>query len=202
MPVDDSKDNPDAGATSAPQEAIIASTRTWLEKAVIGLNLCPFAKPAYASGRIRFAVSTATSEQALLADLERELEKLAEAAADGLETTLLIHPHVLNDFYDYNDFLEIADAAVTALELEGIIQVASFHPDYQFAGTDADDVANFSNRSPYPMLHLLREDSVERAVEAYPDTDAIYRRNIETLRRIGLEGWKALGLENGKKPGR
>jgi hypothetical protein len=184
----------------AINDAVIAATRQWLEKAVIGLNLCPFAKPAYASGRIRFCVSEAASEQALLADLERELEKLAEAPADGLETTLLIHPLVLNDFYDYNDFLEIADDAVTALDLEGIIQVASFHPDYQFADTTADDAGNLTNRSPYPMLHLLREDSVARAVEAHPDTDAIYLRNIETMRRLGMEGWQALGLEAGKKP--
>ena len=186
---------PDDSKPGGEQSAqIIASTRLWLEKAVIGLNLCPFAKPAYASGRIRFALSSARSEQALLADLEGELETLAEAHPEGVETTLLIHPYVFQDFLDYNDFLDVADAALTALDLEGIIQVASFHPDYRFAGTEADDISNYSNRSPYPMLHLLREDSVERAVEAHPDTDAIYQRNIETLRRIGPEGWRALGL--------
>ncbi len=191
----------DGSTDDTKTETVIAETRHWLEKAVIGLNLCPFAKPAHASGRIRFCVSEATSEQALLADLERELEKLAEAPGDGLETTLLIHPLVLNDFYDYNDFLEIADEAVTALDLEGIIQVASFHPDYQFADTTANDAGNLTNRSPYPMLHLLREDSVARAVEAHPDTDAIYLRNIDTMRRIGPEGWKALGLKPGKQSG-
>jgi len=190
-------------ADSTEQDAdIIAATRTWLEKAVIGLNLCPFAKPAHAAGRIRYAVSKATTEQTLLADLERELETLAEASPAGMETTLLIHPHVLGDFYDFNDFLEVAEATVTALDLEGIIQVASFHPHYQFADTAPGDISNFTNRSPYPMLHLLREDSIERAVQSHPDTDAIYRRNIETLRKLGREGWDALGLGPEKPPKR
>ena len=193
MQAGDSQKKPD------DDETIIAATRTWLEKAVIGLNLCPFAGPAYAAGRIRYVVSSATSEQALLVDLERELEKLAEADPVRLETTLLIHPQVLEDFYDYNDFLDIAEAAVTALELEGQIQVASFHPRYQFADSAPDDISNYSNRSPYPTLHLLREDSVERAVKAHPDTDAIYQRNIETLRQLGRTGWDALGLTPGKK---
>jgi hypothetical protein len=174
---------------------IIAETRNWLEKAVIGLNLCPFAKPAYAADRIRYTVSAARSEQALLADLERELETLAEAPPSGLETTLLIHPYVLGDFLDYNDFLEVADAAVTALDLEGIIQVASFHPDYQFADTAPEDIGNFTNRAPYPTLHLLREDSIERAIESHPDTDGIFERNIETMRKLGRAGWDALGLK-------
>lgn len=185
---------------SAQKDAgIIAATRTWLEKAVIGLNLCPFAKPAYAAGRIRYVVSSATSEQSLLVDLERELETLAEANPERMETTLLIHPYVLGDFYDFNDFLQIAETAITALELEGIIQVASFHPRYQFADTEPGDIGNFTNRSPYPVLHLLREDSIERAVQSHPDTDAIYQRNIATLRKLGPEGWDALGLGAEKK---
>ncbi len=193
------KDSPISGDDAG---RVIAATRAWLEKAVIGLNLCPFARPAYAGDRIRYAVSAATSEQALLADLERELETLAEASPTGIETTLLIHPQVLGDFLDYNDFLEVAEAAIIALDLEGIIQVASFHPDYQFADTGADDISNFTNRSPYPTLHLLREDSIERAVASHPDTDAIYQRNIETMRKLGRAGWDALGISPapGKKP--
>jgi hypothetical protein len=188
MPSDDSPISGDAA------ERVIAATRTWLEKAVIGLNLCPFAKPAYAAKRIRYAVSTASTEQALLADLERELETLAEASPAGIETTLLVHPHVLGDFLDYNDFLGVAEAAIEALDLEGIIQVASFHPHYQFADTGPEDISNYTNRSPYPTLHLLREDSIERAVESHPDTDAIYQRNIETLRKLGRAGWDALDI--------
>ena len=185
---------------AAPKDdAVIAATIDWLEKAVIGLNLCPFAKPAHAGGRIRFAVSSATTEQSLLVDLERELEKLAEANPQGLETTLLIHPGVFANFLDYNDFLDVADATLVALDLDGIIQIASFHPDYQFANSAPGDISNYTNRSPYPMLHLLREDSIERAVKSHPDTDAIYQHNIETLRRIGLEGWNALGLDAAKK---
>jgi hypothetical protein len=184
----------DSAISSEEAERVIAATRGWLEKAVIGLNLCPFAKPAYASGRIRYAVSGASSEQALLADLERELETLAEAPPSGIETTLLVHPHVLGSFLDYNDFLEVAEAAVEALDLEGIIQVASFHPDYQFADTAPDDISNFTNRSPYPTLHLLREDSIERAVESHPDTDSIYQHNIETMHKLGQAGWDALGI--------
>jgi hypothetical protein len=184
----------DSPISSEAAEGIIAATRAWLEKAVIGLNLCPFARPAYAGNRIRYTVSSATSEQALLTDLERELETLAEAPPSGIETTLLIHPRVLGDFLDYNDFLEVADAAIEALDLEGIIQVASFHPDYQFADTAPGDVGNYTNRSPYPTLHLLREDSIERAVATHPDTDAIYERNIETMRNLGQAGWEALGI--------
>ena len=162
---------------------------------MIGLNLCPFARPAYAAGRIRYAVSKATTEQSLLTDLERELETLAEASPEGIETTLLIHPYVLGDFYEFNDFLEIAEAALTALDLEGIIQVASFHPHYQFAGTRPEDIENCSNRSPYPTLHLLREASIERAVAVFPDASQIFERNIETLRRLGRDGWRRLAVD-------
>jgi uncharacterized protein len=170
----------------------VAATRRWLERAVIGLNLCPFARAVHVRNQVRYVLSEATTPQALLLDLTRELEFLDAADPDMVETTLLIHPGVLADFLDYNDFLDDADAAVEALGLEGEIQVASFHPDYVFAGSDPDDVANCSNRSPHPMLHLLREDSVERAVEAHPDPDAIVERNIETLERLGHAGWRRL----------
>ena len=173
-------------------DAVIAATQDWLVKAVIGLNLCPFARAVYAGGRIRFAVSRARAPEALLEALAEELRLLAAADAAETETTLLIHPGVLGDFLDYNDFLEIADALVADLGYEGVLQVASFHPQYRFADVEADDVSNCTNRSPYPTLHLLREASVERAVESHPDTDRIYRDNIETLRRLGHEGWAKL----------
>jgi uncharacterized protein len=174
----------------------IAATRTWIERAVIGLNLCPFAKTVYVGERIRYAVSDAQTTDALVDDLERELRMLAETSADLVETTLLIHPRVLTAFLDYNDFLDEADRAVDRLALSGVLQIASFHPDYQFAGTTPDDVTNYTNRSPWPMLHLLREASVEAAVAAFPDTDRIAEWNIETLRRIGLRGlMEALGVD-------
>ena len=168
---------------------VITTTQQWLERAVIGLNLCPFAKAAYVKQRVRFTVSTATSSEALLDDLILALQQLHAVDPAECETTLLIHPQALNDFLDYNDFLDAADAALDALGLEGVIQVASFHPQYQFAGSEPDDIENFTNRSPYPLLHLLREDSIEEAVESYPDVDEIPRRNIETLRNLGREGW-------------
>jgi hypothetical protein len=188
---------------SLPQptdEEAIAAIRLWLERAVIGLNLCPFAKAVHIKGQIRYVVSAARSPDALLADLEHELRLLAETPAAEVDTTLLIHPRVLQDFLDYNDFLDLADAAVQALELDGVLQVASFHPRYQFEGTDADDISNYSNRAPYPILHLLREESVDAAVAAVPDADTIYERNIETLRRLGHQGWEALGLDEPAGP--
>ena len=184
----------DNGNTTAPAGAVIAATREWLEKAVIGLNLCPFAKAAYAGNQIRYALSDAQTPEVLLADLVRELQMLAAADPAELETTLLIHPRVLVDFLDYNDFLDIADAAVEEIGLTGTIQVASFHPQYRFADTDPDAIENCTNRSPYPMLHLLREESVERAAASFPDVACIPERNIETLRKIGHDGWRRLGL--------
>ena len=170
----------------------IASTQRWLQHAVIGLNLCPFAKAVVARQQVRFVLSDATTPEALLEDLGNELVLLRDAPAVQIDTTLLIHPQVLTDFFDYNDFLDDADALVEALVLDGVLQVASFHPRYQFADSAPDDIENFSNRSPYPMLHLLREDSVARAVEAFPDADAIVERNKVTLRKLGREGWQRL----------
>ena len=170
----------------------VAITRRWLERAVIGLNLCPFAKAVVAKKQVRFVLSDATTPEALLAELGEELLRLRDTPAEQIDTTLLIHPQVLGDFLDYNDFLDDADALVEALALDGVLQVASFHPDYQFAGSAPDDVENFTNRAPYPILHLLREDSVARAMAAFPDPDAIVERNIETLRGIGVDGWKKL----------
>ena len=170
----------------------ITATRHWLEQAVIGLNLCPFARAVHVKRQIRWVESPARDEQELREDLVRELQYLAAADAETVDTTLLIHPHVLNDFLDYNNFLDVADAAIEALGLTGVLQVASFHPDYRFEGTAADDVDNFSNRSPHPMLHLLREESISRAVAAFPDAATVYERNIQTLRRLGAPGWQEL----------
>lgn len=182
--------------TTQTDEEIIATTRRWLERAVIGLNLCPFAKAATVKQRVRFTVSTATTDEALLDDLILALQDLHAADPADCETTLLIHPQALTDFLDYNDFLDAADAALDALGLDGVIQVASFHPQYQFAGTEAGDIENYTNRAPYPLLHLLREDSIEKAVESYPDVDDIPVRNIETLKKLGREGWARLELDS------
>jgi len=175
--------------SSPTPEEVIHMTRAWIERAVIGLNLCPFAKSVYVREQIRYVVSAAHTAGELLPDLERELRLLAEAAPEEVDTTLLIHPQALTEFLDYNDFLSVADRAVRRLRLAGVIQIASFHPHYRFAGTDPDDVTNYTNRSPYPTLHLLRESSVTRAVAAFPDAGKIYERNMETLRRVGVEGW-------------
>jgi hypothetical protein len=173
------------------------ATRRWLERAVIGLGLCPFAAAAYDPGRVRFVVSEARTAAALRADLCVELERLAGCEPRECETTLLIHPHVLTSFADYNDFLGEADAAVAALGLSGEVQIASFHPQYRFAGTRADAIENYTNRSPYPLLHLLREASIERALRAWPDPAEIYRRNIRTLQALTLAGWRRLWLDSG-----
>lgn len=178
--------------TSDDHAAVIAQTRAWVDRAVIGLNLCPFAKAPQAKGLVRYVVSHATDPAALLADLITELERLAESPAEKLETTLLIHPQVLTDFADYNDFIDVAEDTVAELDLEGVLQVASFHPAYQFADTEADDVSNATNRSPFPTLHLIREDSIDRAVQAFPEAEAIYETNIATLERLGAEGWAEL----------
>lgn len=173
-------------------EFFIAETRAWVQRAVIGLNLCPFAKAPQAKDQVRYVCSEARDAEALLAALAEELRHLAQAPPEQVETTLLIHPWVMNDFADYNDFLEIAEAALDALDLTGVIQVASFHPQYQFADTAPEDIGNATNRSPYPTLHLLREESVERAVEAFPDAERIYGANIETLENLGHAAWDTL----------
>lgn len=185
---------------TSPANDPIAETRRWLQRAVIGLNLCPFAKAVVARDQVRYVLSEATTVDALLEELAAELTWLNDTDPAVVDTTLLIHPWVLADFGDYNDFLDQADAAVDALGLEGEIQVASFHPDYRFAGTQADDAGNCSNRSPHPMLHLLREASVERAVAAFPDPDTIVQRNLDTLEELGVLGYRRL-LEAPLPPG-
>jgi len=175
-------------------EEVLAAMRQWVEKAVIGLNLCPFAKSVYVKNQVRFVISEAKHLDAFLEDLDRELDLLAAADPAEIDTTLLIHPTLLPDFLDFNDFTIIAESAVEEHGLEGIIQVASFHPKYQFADTAPDDIGNYTNRAPYPTLHLIREESLARAVETFPDAEAIFGRNIETLNRLGLAGWRALGF--------
>jgi len=176
----------------------IAETRDWVERVVIGLKLCPFAPAPALKGLIRYVSSDAETPEALLEDLEKELRHLVASPPEEIETTLLIHPRVLQDFHDFNDFLELADELVRMLELEGEIQIASFHPHYQFADTESDDIGNATNRSPYPTLHLLREESIARAVDSFGDTRSISTANLATLERLGLEGLQALRLG---KPG-
>ena len=173
---------------------IIRRTQDWLEKAVIGLNLCPFAKAVHRNQQIRYVVSAATEREALAEMLAHELMHLQEIDPARTDTTLIIHPHVLTDFFEYNAFLPVADKVANRLRLTGTIQIASFHPDYEFADCASDAIENYTNRSPYPMLHLLRETSIDRAVAAFPQTETIYERNITTLRDLGINGWNALGL--------
>ncbi|WP_324780405.1 DUF1415 domain-containing protein [Thiobacillus sedimenti] len=174
------------------EAAVDAAMREWIEKAVIGLNLCPFAKAVYVKNQVRIVVSRAPHLDGLLEELDRELDFLAAADPAAVDTTLLVHPTLLADFLDFNDFLQIAEAAVGEHGLEGVIQIASFHPRFQFEGTAPDDIGNFTNRAPFPTLHLLRESSIERAVAAFPEAETIFERNIETLRRLGETGWAAL----------
>ncbi len=175
-------------------ELILQQTSHWLENAVIGLNLCPFAKAVYVKNQIRLVVSKARHADDFLEELDRELDLLVATPASEIDTTLLIHPTLFEDFLDFNDFLEIADGVVDEHELEGVVQLASFHPKFQFDGTTEDDISNYTNRAPFAMLHLLREESVDRAVEAFPQADAIFEANIATLEKLGLTGWKKLGL--------
>lgn len=174
-------------------EDVLADTRLWIEHAVIGLNLCPFARSVYMKNQVRIVVSTARHLDAFLDDLDRELDLLVNTPAEEIDTTLLVHPTLFPDFEVFNDFLNVVDDVVAEHELEGVIQVAPFHPLFQFEGTEPDDVTNATNRSPFPTLHLLREESVERAVDtAGGDAEAIVERNLQTLRELGADGWRAL----------
>lgn len=169
---------------TTPDSATVTDhTRQWLEKAVIGLNLCPFAKAPHVKNLVRISVSQARHLDGFLEDLDRELQLLGDTPADELETTLLVHPTLFPDFDTFNQMLDIADAAVVDNGLEGIVQIAPFHPDFQFEGTDSDDIGNYTNRSPYPTLHLIREDSIAKAAQAFPDASAIFERNISLLEK-------------------
>ncbi|WP_096699697.1 DUF1415 domain-containing protein [Polaromonas sp. AER18D-145] len=173
-------------------DEVLTQTRQWLEKAVIGLNLCPFAKAVYVKSQVRLVVSHARHADDLLEELDKELDLLVATPAEQIDTTLLIHPTLFENFLDFNDFLEIAEGVVDEHGLEGVVQLASFHPKFQFDGTEPDDIGNYTNRAPFAILHLLREDSVERAVEAFPEADAIFDVNIQTLEKLGHAGWQAL----------
>ena len=173
---------------------VLEATRLWLEKAVIGLNLCPFAKAVYVKNQVRLVVSKARHADDLLEELDRELDLLVASPAEEIDTTLLIHPSLFDDFLDFNDFLEVAESVVDEHSLEGVVQLASFHPRFQFDGSEPDDISNYTNRAPFAIIHLLREASVERAVEAFPEAEGIFETNIATLEKLGLSGWKALGL--------
>lgn len=176
----------------ATTDEIVAATQTWLERAVIGLNLCPFAKAVHVHQRVRYCVSSAQTTAALLEDLTSELHALHAADPNQCETTLLIHPDVLTDFIEYSLFLRTAEAAISKLGFAPEFQLASFHPQYQFSDAGPDDIENYTNRAPYPTLHLLRESSIARAVAAFPDAADIYEKNMETLRRLGHAGWQRL----------
>ena len=175
-------------------DAVLNDTRRWLERAVIGLNLCPFAKAVYVKDQVHFRVSQARETESLLQDLISELCALNAADPRIRDTTLLIVPHCLLDFLDFNDFLTQADDALFSLDLTGVLQIASFHPRYQFAGTASDDITNCTNRAPYPTLHLLRESSIDRAVTVFPAAEAIYETNMATLEALGHAGWCALDV--------
>jgi hypothetical protein len=180
---------PQTSAAVAEQD-----TRAWLERAVIGLNLCPFAKSVHVKGQVHYAISPAQTPQDLLQDLKRELQALVELDAAVRDTTLLVAPDCLPDFLDFNDFLGEVDLALVDLDLDGILQIAPLHPRFQFGGTAPDDITNYTNRAPYPTLHLLREESIDRAVAAFPNAERIFEANMETMARLGLAGWNALGV--------
>ena len=172
--------------------AILASVVGWLERAVIGLNLCPFAKGVHVKGQVHYRLSQAEDPAELLAELQEELLALAHIDSQVRDTTLLIVPRLMPDFYTFHAFVERAQGALRRLQLDGVLQIAHFHPQFEFAGNAPDDLANYTNRAPYPILHLIREESIDRAVEVFPDPAAIYERNIQTLHALGLAGWHAL----------
>jgi hypothetical protein len=186
-------------ADPAARAEIVAATQVWLERAVIGLNLCPFAKAVHVKQQIRYAVTAAQSADELLAELAQELQLLAATDPKVLDTTLLIHPQAMGEFLDFHFFLAEADALIRNQGFDGVFQIASLHPHYEFAGSAPDDIENYTNRAPYPMLHLLREASIDRAVAAFPDAADIFEKNIETLNRLGHQGWRRLWLDETAK---
>ncbi|GJH22395.1 DUF1415 domain-containing protein [Caballeronia novacaledonica] len=173
------------------RDEVIAATRHWLTRAVIGLNLCPFAKSVHVKEQIRYVVSEARGVDDLVVELTDELRLLHDTDSEAIDTTLFITPQAFADFADYNDALYFAENLLVQLGLAGELQIASFHPDYRFEGTGPDDIDNYTNRAPYPTFHLIREASIDRAVAAFPDASDIYERNIETLRRLGHDGFDA-----------
>jgi len=176
------------------EEKAISDTKRWLEKAVIGLNLCPFAKSVHVRNQIHYHVYLGKDSVEWLAALRKELVDLQAMDPDARDTSLLIAPNCFGNFLDFNEFLSEAEMVLAELELEGQLQIANFHPQFQFSGTQEDDITNYTNRAPYPTLHLIRESSIDRAVAAFPDAERIYLKNIETLQKLGLNGWFALGM--------
>ena len=172
----------------------VEDTRRWVQRAVIGLNLCPFAKSVEVKKQVRYVVSHAQRAKPMLADLKRELLHLVATDPKELDTTLLIARDGFADFLEFNDLLEPADQLLVDLDLDGVLQIASLHPRYQFADTEPDDITNYTNRSPYPCLHLLREESVDRAVAAFPNPESIFETNMQTMRELGTQGWADLGV--------
>lgn len=179
-------------------DPVYRDTALWLEKAVIGLNLCPFAKAPYVKGRVRIAVCRAKHLDGFLEALDAELQTLLAAPAAELETTLLVCPTLFDDFLLFNDMLDVAESALADNNAEGVIQIAPFHPDFYFEGTEADDIGNYTNRSPYPTLHLIREDSIAKAAETFADPSEVFERNIALLEKMGHAGWAELGISNRK----
>lgn len=179
---------------------VITAMQQWLERAVIGLNLCPFAKAVHVKGQIRYVVYPGNDAQECLALLRTELLDLAGADPELRDTTLLMAPHAWPDFLDFNDFLDQADRVLRKAKLDGVLQIASFHPQFQFADSEPDDISNYTNRAPFPILHLLREASIDRAVQAFPNAESIFDKNIETLERLGHAGWAALGMHTKESP--
>lgn len=185
----------------APDAAnVITAMQQWLERAVIGLNLCPFAKAVHVKGQIRYVVYPGNDAQECLALLRTELLDLAGADPELRDTTLLMAPHAWPDFLDFNDFLDQADRVLRKAKLDGVLQIASFHPQFQFADSEPDDISNYTNRAPFPTLHLLREASIDRAVQAFPNAESIFDKNIETLEHLGHAGWAALGMHTKESP--
>ena len=179
----------------------VKRVQRWLEDAVIGLNLCPFAKAMHVKRQVRYVVSRATMDGDVLDHLRAEADLLHTTPASEIDTTLLIVP-ALADFFDFHTLTDRAEALLAKAGFEGELQLASFHPDFVFADADPGDIANATNRAPAPILHLLREDSIARATAAVPDAADIYERNIATMERLGPEGWAAMAAKFNKKPHR
>ena len=187
------------GMTTSPmpeaERIAIEDTQRWLMQAVVGLNLCPFAKAVVTKNLVRYRVCLSTEPADVLKLLREELQHLSSTDESLLDTTLLIAPHLLPDFYEFNAFLSDCEDVLLDMNLEGVLQIADFHPQYTFAGEDPQGMSHFTNRTPYPTLHLLRESSIDKAVAAYPDAALIYERNMALLEKMGHEGWAALGLQ-------
>lgn len=167
-------------------------TRRWVENLVIGLNLCPFAKSVYSKDQVKIHVSEGKDLDCVSDTLVQLLQELDSTPAQQIDTTLLVIPYLFQDFYDFNDYMDVAEGVLERLDLLGKIQIANFHPAYQFAGTQADEMSNYTNRSPYPILHLIREASLDKATHQFPDASIIFERNIALMQELGIDAWEKL----------